>query len=71
MKLYVVRDKDGNIIGSSQVGTVKDDKGTEIELGIIAGPNQSVDEVEVDDSITKGNADEIHQKLQGMLRTKK
>jgi hypothetical protein len=71
MKLYVVRDKDGNILGSSQVGTVKDDKGTEIEQGIIAGPYQSLDEIEVDDSVMRGNADEIHKKLQGMLRTKK
>jgi len=64
MKLNVIVDEDGNVIGTSQAGSIKIDNGTEVKLGVIAGPGQTIYELEVDDSILKENAFEIHKKLQ-------
>jgi hypothetical protein len=70
MKLNVIVDKMGNIVGSSQVGTVKADDGTEIETGVIAGAEQSVYEIEVDDNIMKRSIDEIQQEISKTLSSK-
>jgi hypothetical protein len=70
MKLNVILDKMGNIVGSSQVGTVKTDEGTEIETGVIAGSEQSIYEIEVDDNIMKRSNDEIQQEIRKMLSSK-
>ena len=69
MKLNVIVDKMGNIIGSSQVGTLTDD-GTEFETGVLPGAEQSIHEIEVDDNIMKRSINEIQQEISKTLSSK-
>jgi len=66
MKINVLIDKLGNIVGYSQVGIAKVNDGTEIEMGIIAGPEQSLHEIEIDDNLI-GNKEKLHQILSTKL----
>jgi hypothetical protein len=70
MKLNVIVDKMGNIIGSSQVGTLKADDGTEFETGVLPGAEQSIHEIEVDDNIMKRSINEIQQEISKTLSSK-
>ena len=67
MKLNVVVDKTGKIVGSSQVGVMKADDGTQIELGVIAGPEQTIHEIEVGDDIMRRPIAEVQQEIQKAL----
>ncbi len=67
MKISVLVDKMGNVVGSSQIGIVKVHDGIEIEMGIIAGPEQSSHEIEIDDDLIKGNNDKFQQILSAKL----
>jgi hypothetical protein len=61
MKINVLVDKMENIVGCSQVGIVKANDKTEIELGIIAGPEQSIHEIEIDDNLMNCESNKIQQ----------
>jgi hypothetical protein len=60
MKLNVIVDPRGNILGVAQVGTMTTEDGDEIEFGIVPEPGQIIHEVEVADELPGTSPDEVH-----------
>jgi hypothetical protein len=67
MKLNVIIDKFGNIVGSGQVGKVRTADGQDIELNLLPGAEQTVHQIEVADSVMKRSPEEIHQEIQKLI----
>jgi hypothetical protein len=60
-KITVIRDSDGNIIGTANL---TGDKGTPTMARMSAGTGTTVQEVDVDDSFMNLSPGELHLKLQ-------
>lgn len=70
MKLNVIVDHMGNLLGAFQVGAMKDTKGEEMEMGITPLDGQSIYEIDMSDDITKRPVQEIHQEILTSLSSK-
>lgn len=70
MKLNVIVDHTGNLLGAFQVGAIKDNKGEEMEVGITPLDGQFIYEVDVSDAITKRPVEEIHHEILASLGSK-
>jgi hypothetical protein len=60
MKLNVVVDRQGNVLGVAQVGTMTTEDGEEIEFGMVPESGQIIHEVDVSDDLSSMSPDEIH-----------
>ena len=60
MKLNVVVDRQGNVLGVAQVGTMTTENGEEIEFGMVPESGQIIHEVEVADELPGTSPDEVH-----------
>ena len=63
MKLNVVVDRQGNVLGVAQVGTVTMEDGDEIEFGMVPEPGQMIHEVDVSDELQGEPPDELHRRV--------
>jgi hypothetical protein len=70
MKLAVIVNETGSIVSTAQVGKIKAQDGHEVDFGVIAGPGQTLHEVEVPDSVIKGTATEVHEHVLRMVQPK-
>jgi len=60
MKLNVVVDRQGNVLGVAQVGTMTTEDGEEIEFGMVPESGQIIHEVDVSDELSGVSPDELH-----------
>lgn len=63
MRLHVVLDSEGNILGTAQVGIARLEDGTQLEIGMVPEPGQTIHEVEVPDELRELSPIEVHQRV--------
>ena len=60
MRMHVVVDSEGRIVGTAHLAG---GKGAPEHARLVAGPGQTVHEIEVEDALTKLEAAELHERL--------
>jgi hypothetical protein len=70
MKMNVIVDKMGNVVGAARVGSMKADDGTKIEVGVIPEVGQTVYELDVSDELMSADPDKIQHELSIQIRSK-
>ncbi len=68
MKLNVIVDRAGNVIGTATTGLMKLDDGTVVEIEIIPEADQTIYEVDVPDALARAEATAIHQKVGEIIK---
>ena len=68
MQLTVIVDDRGSIVGTAQAGKLRAQDGHEVEFGIVAGPGQSIHNVEVPDAVVRGSPAELHAHVLGLVQ---
>jgi hypothetical protein len=67
MRLNVIVDREGNILGTAQVGIARLEDGTELEIGIVPEPGQTIHVVDVSDDVRELSPEEVHQRVSQSL----
>jgi hypothetical protein len=63
VRLNVIVDREGNILGTAQVGIARLEDGTELEIGMVPEPGQTIHEVDVPDELRELSPEEVHQRV--------
>jgi hypothetical protein len=63
VRLNVIVDREGNILGTAQVGIARLEDGRELEIGMVPGPGQTIHEVDVPDELRELSPEEVHQRV--------
>jgi hypothetical protein len=68
MKLSVIVDRLGNVVGSFRAGPIKLQDGSELQGGVVPGPEEVIHEIDVPEELVKRPVADIHQELQKMIK---
>ena len=70
MKVNVIVDINGNVVGAARVGSMEAEDGTKVEVGIIPGVEQTAYELDVSDELMSADTVKIQSELSKEIRSK-